>query len=568
MMCMPFNLRRSVLLCSPLLVGLLITGCGGSSDKKGSGSEPVDVSEPSIEEPGVAPGTPNNLPTADAGDDQSAAEGQSVSLRGSAYDADGTIASFQWQQLLGPVVTLSGATSSAASFVAPAVDVDTELRFKLTVTDDRGGYAADTVIVTVAGTGNVSAGSAASRAWKNAQVATETAGRDENPITAINENHQAVILWSEYTGTRTQLRAQWVDVATGVSAPAVIVDGGDLDLARPLGLAAYERDTQTAVAVDAAGNALALFVATPTGATQSNLYAVTYSADSQRWSSPSLIASGGSYPDIQQTATGVTISYIAANQLWVQPYAVTGAGIAFQVSTTAITTRSNDVNDDGPYYDIAVSGDTLHVVWSEADDVQYRQLDTTGTLTATALTVLNTNAEAALNPQIGVGTNGQRVVAWVENDFGGSTVKQTTYINNKWVTPQSLELFTAPPSPPTVLFDSNDYAHVIFTLRDNQYPDLYHARHDTYLWTLPELVSNTGATQLSAAADGAGHIMLSFQNDHVRTLLHGNGLWLAPDDPNTLNGGSFPDFSMNTAGLGINAWVSDQDDDIHYALLR
>ncbi|HEY6234519.1 MAG TPA: hypothetical protein VIW69_05340, partial [Candidatus Elarobacter sp.] len=63
----------------------------------------------------VKPKPPNQPPTANAGADQSVNEGAPVTLVGSGVDPDGTIASYQWVQTAGPVVTLTNAASASAS---------------------------------------------------------------------------------------------------------------------------------------------------------------------------------------------------------------------------------------------------------------------------------------------------------------------------------------------------------------------------------------------------------------------------------------------------------------------
>jgi Ca2+-binding RTX toxin-like protein len=54
--------------------------------------------------------------------------------------------SFQWVQLSGPAVTLSGASTAAPTFITPSVDQDTELVFQVVVTD---GHTASMDTVTV-----------------------------------------------------------------------------------------------------------------------------------------------------------------------------------------------------------------------------------------------------------------------------------------------------------------------------------------------------------------------------------------------------------------------------------
>lgn len=90
-------------------------------------------------------------PIADAGADVSIGEGALVELDGTASsDPDGLISAFQWRQISGPPVTLSGANSPTPSFAAPSVGPQGEnFGFELTVTDNDALVATDTVVVTV-----------------------------------------------------------------------------------------------------------------------------------------------------------------------------------------------------------------------------------------------------------------------------------------------------------------------------------------------------------------------------------------------------------------------------------
>ena len=93
----------------------------------------------------------NAPPTANAGPDSAIGGGQVATLDGRASaDLDGTIASYAWQQLSGPSVTLVGANSAQPSFVAPDLASGTQtLEFRLSVTDDGGLPASDTVQIVV-----------------------------------------------------------------------------------------------------------------------------------------------------------------------------------------------------------------------------------------------------------------------------------------------------------------------------------------------------------------------------------------------------------------------------------
>jgi chitinase len=90
----------------------------------------------------------NRAPVANAGADKTVSRRSAVTLDGrGSSDADGTIAAYSWRQVSGPVVTLSGAATSVASFTAP--NLVTTLVFELRVTDGDGATAVDQVVVTV-----------------------------------------------------------------------------------------------------------------------------------------------------------------------------------------------------------------------------------------------------------------------------------------------------------------------------------------------------------------------------------------------------------------------------------
>ena len=91
---------------------------------------------------------PNDRPIADAGPDQTVAEGATVTLAGVGSDPENEAVSFAWS---GPNdVTLDDVTSATPSFTAPVQLVaDRDLDFTLMITDASGNSAEDTVMITV-----------------------------------------------------------------------------------------------------------------------------------------------------------------------------------------------------------------------------------------------------------------------------------------------------------------------------------------------------------------------------------------------------------------------------------
>ena len=134
--------------------------CDALIDSDGDGIADAADNCPSISNPdqrdddqdgiGRACDTSDNLPpTADAGPDQTVDERTEVLLSGSGTDPNGTISSYSWVQTEGRTVVLSGAGTQNANFTSPYVEQKETLVFQLTVTDDEGARATDTIEITV-----------------------------------------------------------------------------------------------------------------------------------------------------------------------------------------------------------------------------------------------------------------------------------------------------------------------------------------------------------------------------------------------------------------------------------
>ncbi len=110
----------------------------------------------------------NQLPVANAGADQNVKKGDTVTLSGAAsYDPDGTVVAWQWKELSNAGVALTTPGSVSTTFAAPSGgSTGKTLSFELTVTDNVGQQAKDTVTVFVAA--------------DNTKIPVANAGADQN----------------------------------------------------------------------------------------------------------------------------------------------------------------------------------------------------------------------------------------------------------------------------------------------------------------------------------------------------------------------------------------------------
>ncbi len=93
----------------------------------------------------------NRVPTVNAGPDQNVTAGETVVLRASATDTDGTIVASAWRaQSQSPAVRLEEIDELSVRFVAPNVPDTTTLVFEFSATDNDNARAVDTLSVRVA----------------------------------------------------------------------------------------------------------------------------------------------------------------------------------------------------------------------------------------------------------------------------------------------------------------------------------------------------------------------------------------------------------------------------------
>ena len=133
--------KLSINILLTLLISLSFIGCGGSDDDSDSSPETPIVTSPTTgSNPEVV--ISNISPIANAGTDKTINTGDSVVFSASkSNDSDGTILSYKWED--GNTI-LSNSLSFSKSNLSVGVH-----SIVLTVTDNDGASATDTVVITV-----------------------------------------------------------------------------------------------------------------------------------------------------------------------------------------------------------------------------------------------------------------------------------------------------------------------------------------------------------------------------------------------------------------------------------
>jgi LmbE family N-acetylglucosaminyl deacetylase len=155
----------------------------------------------------------NRPPVPNAGADQTANAGASVTLTGSAsFDPDGTALTYQWQQTAGPAVTLSSTSAAQPTFTVPvSITEPTTFAFQLRVGDGSSTSVADGVSVRAnagstppPGTNLALAATATASSQRSGQEAGKVrdgliGGAPTNPTQEWSSSNQGAFAWVQLT---------------------------------------------------------------------------------------------------------------------------------------------------------------------------------------------------------------------------------------------------------------------------------------------------------------------------------------------------------------------------------
>ena len=341
-----------------------------------------------------------NVPaTVDAGAGKSVASGASVTLGGTATAPSGTV-TYQWSQVSGTAVTLSGATTASPTFTAPSVSTPTTLVFKLTATVN-GVANSDIVRVVVGAPAPVTPPSN----W-TAPVALESSSTAATQLVAADNNGGRTIAVWEQGGA---LYATTYDVAAHTWSTPVVVSG---TLTTP---------TSVKLSSDyASGNAILTWRDSATGQVRANRYVLNTTSGAYEWQGSELIVTiTGTAVPISDISGSINVTGQAA-VVWRESNAGTQtvkvrrrAGSASAWAAEESVASSTGTLDQ---VQLAVnSGNRIQVIWRSSSGTGYR-------VTARAFvgsawgTQVNINSAVANVSQIRVDTDpsGDVNVFWLE----------------------------------------------------------------------------------------------------------------------------------------------------------
>jgi gliding motility-associated-like protein len=158
----------------------------------------------------------NQVPTASAGVDKSInLPTSSTSLAGTGSDPDGTIATYLWEKISGPAVTLANANSPTVSLSALVTGVYV---FRITVTDNLGATGTDNATVTVIAANQSPVASAGADITITLPTnSTSVAGSGSDPDGTVSSYG-----WTQVTGPNT---ATLANIATSSLTSSNLIQG-------------------------------------------------------------------------------------------------------------------------------------------------------------------------------------------------------------------------------------------------------------------------------------------------------------------------------------------------------
>ena len=323
-------------------------------------------------------------------------------------------------------------------------------------------------------------------------IETDNAGDALSPQVAIDANGNALAVWYQSDGTRTNIWANRYTSGTGWGTAELI----ETDNA---GSAYHPR-----ISIDTSGNALVVWY--QSDGTRTNIWANRYTSGT--WGMAALIETNNSgdalAPQIAFDASGNALAVWAQSDgtrynIWANRYTA-GAGW----STAALIETDNAGNALIPQIAFDASGNAL-AVWTQSDGARYNiwaNRYTTGTGWGTAALIETDNTGDALDPQIAFDINGNALAVWDQFDATRSNIWANRYTaGTGWGTAALIETdnMGSDAYSPQVAFDASGNALAVWTQSDGTRFNIWANRYSAGTWGKAALIETNNAGSASGA---------------------------------------------------------------------
>jgi hypothetical protein len=404
-------------------------------------------------------------------------------------------------------------------------------------------------------------GSDAAKSWGTAAlIEMDDAGDADYPQVAINASGNAIAVWSQFDGTRTNIWSNRYTAGTGWGTAALIEtdDAGDAN--------------EPQVAMDADGNALAVWY--QSDGTRWNIWSNRYTAGSG-WGTAALIETGDAgdayEPQVAMDAAGNALA------VWYQ-----SDGIRYNIYSnrytastglwgTAALIETDNVGDAySPEVAMDAAGNAL-AVWYQSDGTRYniysnRYTASTG-LWGTVALIETDNAAGAYHPQVAIDAAGNAVVVWRQSDGTRYNIWSNRYTaGSGWGTAALIETGDAGDAYyPQVAIDAAGNAVAVWHQSDGTRANIWSNRYTAGSgWGTAALIeTDVGHAQYpQVAMDAAGNaVAVWHQSDGTRDNIWSNRYiagsgWgtAALIEMDDAGGADSPQVAINAAGNAVAVW--------------
>ena len=335
-------------------------------------------------------------------------------------------------------------------------------------------------------------------------IETDNAGGARAPQVAIDANGNAIAVWVQSDGTRTNIWSNRYVASTGWGM-------GELLETEDIGNA-----NSPQVGFDINGNALAVWV--HFDGLFDSIVSNRYDAGTKTWGTEKLIefddAGDANTPQMAFDNNGNAFAVWSqsdgtGNNIWSNRY-IAGTGW----DTAELIEVDNAGNAFDPQVAVDANGNAV-AVWYQSDGSRnniYSNRYLAGTGWGTA-ELIETDAGNALVPQVAVDTKGNALAVWYQSDGSRLNIYSNRYIaGTGWGTAELIETDNAgPAADPQVAFDADGNAFAVWAQYDGTHDNIWSNRYIAGTgWGTPELIETDNAGDASnpqVAIDANGNAL-------------------------------------------------------------